>query len=67
MSKIQPKQVRKIWHPLNQKSHIVATIAALAVVMFQAYSWSARSVSAQSAQPHPVQGITETLKPSQIL
>ncbi|MEI2579880.1 hypothetical protein [Scytonema sp. PRP1] len=42
MSKIQSKHSRNIWQPLNRKSQILATIAALAVAGFQIYFWHSR-------------------------
>ncbi|KYC40792.1 hypothetical protein WA1_24515 [Scytonema hofmannii PCC 7110] len=42
MSKIQHKHSRNIWRPLNRKSQILVTIAALAVAVFQIYFWHSR-------------------------
>lgn len=47
MSKIQSKHQRNIWHPLNRKSQILATIAALFTVAFQIYFWHGRLVKPQ--------------------
>jgi hypothetical protein len=55
MSKIQPRPARKIWQPLNRQSQILATIAALAVILLQIYSWSVRSGPSQPVRPQTVQ------------
>jgi hypothetical protein len=47
MSKIQPKHSRNIWRPLNRKSQILATIAALAAIIFQIYFWHGRLANPQ--------------------
>lgn len=47
MSKIQPKHSRNIWHPLNRKSQILATIAALGTLVFQIYFWHGRLIKPQ--------------------
>jgi len=38
---------RNIWRPLNRKSQILATIAALAFAGFQIYFWYGRLVHQQ--------------------
>ena len=59
MSKIQPQYARKIWQPLNRKSQVLVTIAALAIAAFQIYSWHSRSVQAHPSQLQPVQQPSE--------
>ena len=59
MSESQPKQTRKIWQPLNRKSQILATIAAIAVLAFQIYSWHSHSSKARSLQTQPAQQVHE--------
>jgi hypothetical protein len=59
MVKTNKQSSRKIWQPLNRKSHILITIAALAVLLFQLYFWYARSLPAPTKQPQPTPPLPE--------